>query len=175
MLFLRGDRSDRPALGLVSVGFACCAASDFAYAAGLPAGLQLGSILDLGWIAGYALIALAIRNPGSGAVEPDQRPVESSPVVGTAFTFTLFLGAAVLSLYRQPRPPQRLRRGLWVLVLLAVLARQILLVVDNERLRRILERRVIERSSSLLQVDPADRPAGELRSATASTASTATG
>jgi PAS domain S-box-containing protein len=41
---------------------------------------------------------------------------------------------------------------LWLVVLLAVLARQILLVVDNERLRRILEQRVIERSRSLQKV-----------------------
>ena len=41
---------------------------------------------------------------------------------------------------------------LWLLVLLAVLARQIMLIVDNEQLRRSLERRVIERTRSLRKV-----------------------
>ena len=37
-------------------------------------------------------------------------------------------------------------------MLLGVLARQILLVIDNEQLRQVLEQRVIERTRSLRQV-----------------------
>ena len=41
---------------------------------------------------------------------------------------------------------------LWLTVLLAVTARQILLIIDNERLRRSMELRVIERSNALRTV-----------------------
>lgn len=152
LLFLRGDHNDRPALGLVAVGFSCSAASDFAYALARDSVSVLASPLSLGWIAGYAMIALAVRVPGTAATAKNERPAETSPLLGTAVTFTLFLGAAVLGLYRLDSVPRNASIGLWVLVLLAVIARQIILIVDNEHLRRTLERRVIDRSNSLLQV-----------------------
>jgi hypothetical protein len=78
LLFLRADRNDRPALGLVAGGFACCAVSDCAYAAFIGSDKYvLGSIVSLGWITGYALIALAIRNPSTGTVSHGERPIET--------------------------------------------------------------------------------------------------
>jgi PAS domain S-box-containing protein len=155
LLYLRGAPQDRPPLGLIAAGCVCYAISDFVYVVRLSEqGLSaLGSIADLGWITGYALIAIATRSPGAAASPHRERLVEPSPVAGTAVMFTLFLVAAVLSLVNLTSGT--LSGGpavLWLLVLLAVMARQILLVIDNERLRRNLERLVDERTRVLNQV-----------------------
>ena len=66
LLMLRGAPPDRPVLGLAAAGFACNAISDFGFAVVVSqtGTFTFGSIVDLGWIAGYALIALAVRSPG---------------------------------------------------------------------------------------------------------------
>ena len=155
LLFLRGAPQDRPTLGLAAAGFICYAFSDFVYAVRFSEQgvYTFGSITDMGWIVGYALIALAAHSPGSEAVPHGERPVEPSPVAGTAAMFTLFLVAAGFSLESlTDRSLSPASAALWILVLLAVLARQILLIVDNERLRRNLEQLVDERTRSLRQV-----------------------
>ena len=60
--------------------------------------------------------------------------------LGTAVMFTLFLASTVLSLFF-------LRRGtlttpsalLWLLVILGIMARQTLLLVDNERMESFMD------------------------------------
>lgn len=153
LLLLRGAPQDRPALGLAAAGFICYAVSDFIYAVQFSekGAFTFGSVSDLGWIIGYALIALATRSPGIEASPAGERPVEPSPVAGTAVMFSLFLVAAVLSLAKL----DSLNPGsaaLWLVVLLAVMARQILLILDNEQLRMGLERLVDERTRLLNQV-----------------------
>lgn len=160
LLFLRGAPSDRPPLGLAAVGFVCYAVSDFAYAGAVgPDGtFTFGSITDIGWISGYTLLALAVRNrgtpePAAGESASDEPAVEISPIAGTAVVFTLFLAAAGLNLVKLQQSALTLPSAvLWLFVLLAVLARQLLLIIDNDRLRRILEQQVDERSRSLYQV-----------------------
>jgi PAS domain S-box-containing protein len=156
LLFLRGEPPDRPTLGLFAAGCVCYAFSDFMYALRFSEQgfYTFGSITDLGWIVGYALIALATRTPGSEARPQRERLVEPSPVAGTAVMFSLFLIAALLSLAaltggRSLNPSSAV---LWLLVLLAVMTRQILLIVDNDRLRQSLERLVDERTRDLNQV-----------------------
>jgi PAS domain S-box-containing protein len=153
LLFLRGAPQDRPTLGLFAAGCVCYAYSDFVYAVRFSeqGSFTFGSITDLGWIMGYALIALATRAPGSEATPHRERPVEPSPVLGTVVMFTLFLVAAVLSLVTLHSLSPALA-ALWLLVLLAVMGRQILLVLDNERLRTGLQRLVDERTRLLNQV-----------------------
>jgi PAS domain S-box-containing protein len=155
LLFLRGEPQDRPTLGLAAAGFVCIAFSDFVYAVRYSeqGTFTFGTITDLGWMCGYALIALAAYSPGSEVSPREERPVEPSPVAGTAMMFTLFLVAAVLSLVNLTSGRLDMTSALlWLMVLLAVLARQIMLVVDNESLRRGLERLVDERTRLLNQV-----------------------
>jgi PAS domain S-box-containing protein len=153
LLFLRGNRNDRSFLALVSLGFASYAVSDFVYAALNARGAYgLGTIADLGWIVGYALLALALirANAPSGQGETLR---ETSPVVGTVLMFSLFIVAAIVSLSTgEVRRLDTPAGVIWLGVLIAVAARQIFLIVDNEKLRQILEERVIERSSQLRQV-----------------------
>lgn len=160
LLFLRAAPQDRPLLGLATAGFVSYLLSDLAYAVSFAdkGSYAFGTIADLGWVLGYALFALAAISPGTEATPDGQRPVERTPVVGTAIMFALFLTAAVLSVVQLAE--QSLRpssAALWIAVLLAVMARQLLLIVDNGRLRHDLERRVEERTRTLRQVSEQSR------------------
>ncbi|MCW2812528.1 MAG: sensor signal transduction histidine kinase [Friedmanniella sp.] len=157
LLVVRSSPAERPVLALTAVGFCGYAVSDFAYAAIVAQGrlFQFGSLVDLGWITGYVLVALAFANPGTRVASSDAPSVEVevSAVPGTVVVVTLFLVAATLT----ASVALSGRLGLpyavvWLAVLLAMVARQIALIVDNETLRRTLERRVLDRNRSLRQV-----------------------
>ena len=154
LLFFR-SRRDHLMLGLLASSFSCFAASDFGFAFVTASGRQFtyGSLVDAGWLSGYLLLVLAIWAPSARPQEPDAGLTEKSPVLGTAVMFTLFLVALGITLASFSRagvsPPAVV---LLLLVVLAVLTRQSLLGVDNDRLRRRLEERVAERTRSLRQV-----------------------
>jgi PAS domain S-box-containing protein len=156
LLFFRGEPQDRPILGLAAAGFICYAVSDFIYAVRFSeqgGAYTFGSVTELGWIIGYALIALATRTSGSEAIPTGASPVERSPVAGTVVMFTLFGVAAMLILVKRDSEvltPASV--ALWVVVLLAVMGRQILLVLDNEQLRAGLQDLLDERTRLLNQV-----------------------
>lgn len=167
LLILRSRPADRPLLSLAAGGFVCYAVSDLAYAlqVGESGTFTFGSVTDVGWMAGYVLHAgcCLAGGPMMGLSADDADPyaarradpgaIETSPVLGTSIMFTLFLTSTVLSLFF-------LRRGtlptpsalLWLLVILGIMARQTLLLVDNEQLRRVLEQRVLDRSRLLRQM-----------------------
>lgn len=155
LLFLRGANRDRLMLGLTAASFFCFALSDFGFAfiSASDRVFSYGSIIDVGWLSGYLLLALAVWTPRNQEPVAEVALVETSPVIGTAAMFTLFLGAVVVTLgtYAAGRvtPPSV---ALLLLVVLAVLARQILLVIDNDQLRRSLEQRVLDRTRSLRQI-----------------------
>lgn len=157
LLIMRSTGADRVPLALVGLSFTMYAVADLAFAVvDSTGGFQFGTIADLGWVIGYALGGVAACHPaGSGiaadtvaAREPaDER--EGSPVAGTVVTFGLFTAAAVVQIRESTQEISGLAVALWFLVLTAVAARQIWLVVANERLRRGLEQRVAERTADL--------------------------
>lgn len=154
LLYLR-SRRDHLMLALVAASFYCFAASDFGFAFVTASGRQFsyGSLVDAGWLSGYLLLVLAIWAPSVGPDEPEGSTREKSPVLSTAVMFTLFLVALGITLaaFRADRAsPSAI--VLLLLVVLAVLARQSLLGLDNDRLRRQLEERVAERTRSLRQI-----------------------
>ena len=154
LLYLR-SRRDHLMLGLVAGAFYCFAASDFAFAFVAASGRQFsyGSLVDAGWLSGYLLLVLAIWSPSVGPEQPEPGSRERSPVLSTTVIFTLFLVALGITLaaFRSDRvSPSAV--VLLLVVVLAVLARQVLLGLDNDRLRRRLEERVAERTRSLRQV-----------------------
>ena len=154
LLYLR-SRRDHLMLGLVAASFFCFAASDFGFAFVGASGRQFtyGSIVDAGWLSGYLLLVLAIWAPAVGPDEPESGTTEKSPVLGTAVMFTLFLVALGIALSTFSRSGVSTPAVvLLLLVVLAVLARQSLLGLDNDRLRRRLEERVAERTRSLRQI-----------------------
>jgi PAS domain S-box-containing protein len=155
LLFMRGSSSDRPTLGAAAIGFSLFAVSDLFYVLTLEreGRFDLGSPVDLGWIVGYAFIAWAVRNPRAVTAPLSDGHQESSPVLGTAVVFAVFMASGVVSLfYLDDIRATAVVAEIWMLVLLAVLARQFFLVLDNEQLRRTLEQRVLERTRSLRQV-----------------------
>jgi PAS domain S-box-containing protein len=155
LLFTRGTPADRPTLGATAIGFGLYAVSDLLYALHVfeHNTFQLGSPADLGWLAGYALIAWAVRNPWTLSRAEETESVESSPVFGTAVVFVVFVAAGVVSLLNlEQTRDSTFSAVVWVGVLIAMLGRQFFLVLDNEHLRRTLEQRVEERTRSLRQV-----------------------
>lgn len=154
LLYIR-SRRDHLMLGLVAASFYCFAASDFAFAFVAASGRQFsyGSLVDAGWLSGYLLLVLAIWAPTLGAAEPEGGSRERSPLPSTVVMFTLFLvalGITLAGFSADRASPSAV--VLLLLVVLAVLARQILLGLDNDRLRRRLEERVAERTRSLRQI-----------------------
>ncbi len=154
LLTLRAAPRDRLVLGLTAAGFAAVSISDLGFTAisARSGHFDFGTIVDIGWIAGYLLITLAVINPDSSALPRGELAAESSPVAGTVLMLLLVPGAALISLSGSDRNELTTSGALWLIILVCVLARQILLVVDNERLRRVLERRVDERGRSLREV-----------------------
>jgi PAS domain S-box-containing protein len=154
LLYWRAAPADRTSLGLAAIGFSLYAISASALAIRTAQGkFMLGSITDLGWIAGHVILALGISLAGYEA-HPTDRPErlerkELSPVLGTYVMFGLFLAAGLANLIVTPGPADVPAAVLWLIVLLAVAGRQIFVILDNERLRRDLEIRVAERTSAL--------------------------
>ncbi|MGI8457692.1 MAG: hybrid sensor histidine kinase/response regulator [Propionibacteriaceae bacterium] len=151
LLITRSGRRERVPLILVGLGFLLYSVSDLAFAVLSARGpYDLGSPWDLGWIAAYLLIALGARHPDA-ALPPDEGTrSETSSVPGTVVVFALFVGASVVSVIGlrndQFNAPLIV---LWLAIILGVIGRQILLIVDNERLRRGLENRVEQRTREL--------------------------
>ncbi|MFP5281971.1 MAG: ATP-binding protein [Actinomycetes bacterium] len=149
LLVWRGRGSNRGVLFGVGLAFAFFAVSDFAAAVvAARAPFSFGTLVDLGWIAGYAVLVPAVMRarPASAARTPG---TELSAVLGTALMFGVFLLAAGIGVMqgRAGFSPAAIVVGL--IVLAAVAARQLVLIVDNENLRRTLERRVSERTLAL--------------------------
>lgn len=149
LLAWRGGSSPRQTLFLAGLAFGLFAASDFAAAViGARAPFSLGTPVDLGWLGGYALMFLAIRRSGVQTPPPD---VDNrlSPVVGTALIFGIFLVAAGVGVWESRNRLSSASIVVGLIVLVAVAARQVLLIVDNERLQRSLESRVARRTNTL--------------------------
>lgn len=155
LLLLRASRRDRPWLALAAASFVLFSLSEVTAAIARTNGsFAFGTIIDLGWIAGYTVLAIAVRwSPASFPAPPSAHRIDRSPVAGTLVMFAIFAAAATLT-------AGTLARGggtvpvlvLLSFVLFAILIRQVMLLIDNDRLRASLEQRVIERSTELAQV-----------------------
>lgn len=155
LLVLRARSADRIGLALTAAGFGLFSLSEIAAAIGRSHGaFAFGTVTDVGWIAGYALLAIAIMwSPSTFPTPPDVDSIDRSPVVRSLVIFAVFLVACWLSFSTMARGTDPLT----VLILLAtvtvaILVRQMLLLADNDRLRARLEQRVAERSTELAEV-----------------------
>ncbi|MFC8799263.1 response regulator [Promicromonospora sp. NPDC057138] len=150
LVMTRSSAAERVPLVLVGGGFVLYAVSDVAFALlSAGGGFTFGSPVDAGWAAGYLAIALAARHPAASGSLDGSRPGEGTPLLGTVVTFALFLAAALVRVVQTGQGLPWVASALWVAVLIAVVARQILVVADNESLRHGLERRVRERTTQL--------------------------
>ncbi|MFI2487582.1 response regulator [Promicromonospora kroppenstedtii] len=147
----RSNSAERVPLVLVGGGFVLYAVADVAFALlQAQGGFTFGSPVDAGWVGGYLAIALAARHPAASGAPVVGRREAGTPVLGTVVTFTLFLAAALVRVAQSgDHAVPWVANALWVAVLVAVVTRQIIVVVDNESLRHGLERRVQERTAQL--------------------------
>ncbi|MDR7380636.1 sensor histidine kinase [Promicromonospora iranensis] len=150
LVMTRSNAAERTPLVLVGGGFVLYAVSDVAFALlAASDGFTFGSPLDAGWVGGYVAIALAARHPAASGGPATARSGAGTPVLRTVVTFCLFLAAALVRVAQSDQGLPWVANALWVAVLVAVVCRQILVVLDNESLRYGLEQRVLERTAQL--------------------------
>lgn len=149
----RSGTASRMPLLLVGLAFVLYSVSDMAYAVNVSSGgLGLGSLWDLGWLGGYLLASLAALHPDAGGFA-DAQAHEASSVRSTLFFFAIFLAAAATSMVVDVQGGLDVAtRIVWGVLLVTVVVRQIVLVLDNEQLRRSLEVRVLERTKELREI-----------------------
>ncbi|MCD4525171.1 ATP-binding protein [Nocardioides sp. cx-173] len=150
LLVVRAPRGDRLMLGLVAAAFLMYAAADLPFAVLTSEGtFRFGSLLDLGWIAGYLTLALATAVP-SRAAQSDLAQFRPSDLVGTSLVFSILATATVVQVVSGDTGRlQTAQSVLWVLIVVAAGARQLLLTMDNTALRRGLEQRVAHQTAGL--------------------------
>lgn len=155
LLLLRAKRRDRLGLALATAGFVLFSVSEVTAAMHRSIGdFAFGSVADLGWIAGYTVLAMAIWwSPSTFPTPPEQDTADRSPVASTLVMLAVFLVAAALTLASMSRGDATVTvLALLAVVMVSILVRQVLLLADNERLRARLEQRVAERSTELAEV-----------------------
>jgi PAS domain S-box-containing protein len=155
LLMLRARPRDRLGMALAAAGFVLFSVSEVTAAIARARGdFEFGTVVDLGWIAGYTVLAIAIRwSPSSFPSPPEDAIIDRSPVAGTLVMFAVFVSASVLTVSSVAQGAITVATLVLLgAVLVAILVRQVLLLVDNDRLRTRLEQRVIERSTELAEV-----------------------
>jgi hypothetical protein len=109
---------------MASIGFALFDISDFTFVVRPAHGAYLlGGPTDLGWIAGWAMITLAIVAPDTSENPQIEPLIEAAPIAGTTLTFGSFGLAAVASLVKSENIGTA-ASVLWLTVLLAVTTRR---------------------------------------------------
>lgn len=151
LLVLRSGGADRPVLGLVAAGFVMYTAADLSFAVRVADGdFRFGTALDLGWIAGYALIALAAWYPSAQEEGPEADATGASDARDTILVYTVTLVAAVVQVLFDTEPGIAGAQAVtWLVLILAAGLRQTLLTYDNAALREGLEQRVREQTADL--------------------------
>jgi PAS domain S-box-containing protein len=150
LLLLRSRGSDRRALALLAAGFLAYVLSDLAFAVLVAQDdFHFGTPLDLGWIVGYALLALAAWYPSSEVDVPDD-PGTATDVRDTALVYLVLMVAGVVQvLFGTNERMAASTAVLWLGLAVAAAGRQIVLTRDNNALRRGLEQRVREQTADL--------------------------
>jgi diguanylate cyclase len=141
LLTLAGRRSDRAALLLLGAGAALIAVADSAFALLQATGsFASGQVVDLLWMAGFALLALAPL--AAEAPDADEEPSEPP----SSHTAVPYLAAALALLTMVARNlsgdvPEDEARALFAVVFVLVLVRQLLSARENGALLQALARR----------------------------------
>ncbi|MEU7905380.1 EAL domain-containing protein [Actinoplanes sp. NPDC049118] len=112
-----------------------------------------GGLLDIAWIAAFALVLLAARRPGPGLSRPapeseddaDQRPV------AMLVPYAVVLAALVCSVafYAVSGRSDLFTGGSRTALIVLIIVRQLLTLLENRHLTRQLEARVAKRSAEL--------------------------
>lgn len=152
LLLTRLASGNRAAPALLAAGFFTYTLADSVYVyQALRGTFEIGHPIDVGWIAGYLLIALAAASPAAAhtqSVGDSEAGVGTRPIAAlTVYLPLILVFGAHIVLSEDPRERLLDTVGALVVVLLAV--RQMLLAFDNDALRRGLEARVRERTAEI--------------------------
>ena len=138
-------------LPLVGGGMAAIAVADSGFTYMVNAGTYTtGSVIDLGWGLGFALVLLAaLRRTGTGATVGTEPPVDRP--VGVHLPYLAVAVAVAVSMVEVLRTGTDDVVLFWVRVVILTLlvARQVLTLRENHALARDLERRVEARTAEL--------------------------
>jgi diguanylate cyclase (GGDEF)-like protein/PAS domain S-box-containing protein len=148
LALLRRDGRNAGQLMLIAAAAGLIGLSDTVYAYGtLGQTYVSGNLLDTGWFAGFALIALAARRPDSA--DPDHREgTDERQQLAIVLPYAVVVAALLISVARHGEADAFANWCRSVLILLIV-ARQLLTLLENRRLTRNLESRVAARTADL--------------------------
>lgn len=155
LILLRRTRGpDRFALGLVAAGFIVYTMTDLGYAVRQTEGpYEFGTPLDLGWMVGYLLLALAAWWPTGATDVPREEGVAGAEDWDTAVVFGVLLVAVMVEVTGEGGAGLfSLETALWLFLIGGAGVRQGLIARDNRHLRRTLEDDVRERTADLRQM-----------------------
>jgi diguanylate cyclase (GGDEF)-like protein len=138
VLLLTRTRGNRTALHLMSAGMVALGVADSAFAYLQSAGVYDGGLIDLGWVGGFLLIALAGLSrrradqasvPVAGSAGPPNLVAQGLPYAPVVVALSVVVGVTMLG-----RPLNRAEMLAACLVVGCLLGRQFLTVRDNVRL-----------------------------------------
>ncbi len=155
LILLRRTRGpDRVALALVAAGFVVYTMTDLGYVVRqAEGGFDFGTPLDLGWMTGYLLIALAAWWPAGPADALHDEGVTGAEEWDTAVVFGVLLVAVMVEVSGRDGTGLLSRDTLlWLLLIGGAGLRQGLIARDNRDLRHNLEHEVRERTADLRQM-----------------------
>lgn len=135
MVLIRAQTGQRLVLTLLTVGLACIAMADSAFAyVGATAEYTSGDKIDLGWAAGFLLLTVAAAAGHKSGTEDDA----SDQLPGWASVWLPYAPLVLAALVAAAEPPQVLKSRpavvAGVMLVVAVMTRQFLAVSENRRL-----------------------------------------
>ncbi|MGH3148719.1 MAG: ATP-binding protein, partial [Rubrobacter sp.] len=169
-----GERALRPVVGLLAAGLLFVVVTDGVYGYERINGIYVtGTILDVGWPVGYALIALGVyllRLTPAEALTGETSGDDSSPLAvrrvwRSLLSYALVPAVGLLAVYawRTSAEGDGLAAGVYVgggVLICLVVFRQALTIVDNARLYNRLQGTYLEMEQ---KNDALERSQGELR------------
>jgi diguanylate cyclase (GGDEF)-like protein/PAS domain S-box-containing protein len=147
----QGGEAGRQPLYLIGLGLSAIALSDscFVYLTSQTS-YGSGSVIDIGWFAGFAILFVAARRPERPGPAPDHEDrLRSMSSLTIAYTPVLVMAAAVLFQHLRGKPLDGPTIGAAMGVLVLIVLRQVLTLRENFALVRNLEDRVESRTREL--------------------------
>ena len=150
LLLMARSLGNRSFFAVVGSAFVMYAVADLSFAVEVAQRqFAFGSIIDIGWIGGYLLLAAAAWHPDASSVPDTADERETFDLQGTVLVFGTLLAAITVQLLQGETALTRSQLFLWTLLVCAIGARQALLTIDNVTLRQGLEQQVREQTADL--------------------------
>jgi len=149
---IRSGNLARPHLRLVAAGLATYAVADTVYSIQSSLGIYMaGSPVDLGWVAGYLLIALAALHPSAGPDQPATAGIRHGGLASLLVYLRVMVAAVVAATL--PGSPDAVLIVIGIGLVIVFALRQGLLAADHAKLNAQREDQLaaIRQSEALLR------------------------